>query len=170
MSSDDILRTAQVSATDRDPVGTLAPRLGAGPYALICLFVSPAADFGRVVRGMAAAFPRAEIIACTTAGELGPSGYETGQVVAVGLPAAHFAADCLVIENLHEMAPQATLDGLIQARVALAEREPGLANAFGFLMIDGLSLKEDFVTATFAPGLGAMAIGFGAPWSRMTAR
>ena len=136
MSSDDILRTAQASATDPDPVGTLAPRLGAGPYALICLFVSPAADFGRVVRGMAAAFPRAKIIACTTAGELGPSGYE----------------------NLHEMAPQATLDRLIQTRVALAEREPGLANAFGFLMIDGLSLKEDFVTATFAPGLGGMPL------------
>ncbi|MFW2544416.1 FIST N-terminal domain-containing protein [Primorskyibacter sp. 2E107] len=148
------LRVAQVSCTGPDRAGTLAMRLGPGPYALVCLFASPDADFSGLTRNSHRAFGGADVLACTTAGELGKDGYEDGQIIAIGFPETHFSANTIVIDDLANLDEQALIDRLIQSRMELNQRAPEMPSEFAFLMVDGLSLKEEHLTSVLTSGLG----------------
>ncbi|WP_136443624.1 FIST N-terminal domain-containing protein [Pacificoceanicola onchidii] len=148
------LRVAQASCTGPDRAGTLATRLGPGPFALVCLFVSPDADFAGLTRNSHRAFGGADVLACTTAGEIGQDGYEEGQIIAIGFPCSHFATSTLVIDALDELDEQAVIDRLIQDRMALNQRAPEMQSEFAFLMVDGLSLQEEHLTGVLTAGLG----------------
>lgn len=148
------LRVAQASCTGPDRAGTLAARLGPGPFALVCLFASPDADFAALTRDTHRAFGGADVMACTTAGELGAHGYEEGQIVAIGFPEAYFAVNTLVIDNLNNLNEQSLIDRLIQSRMELNQRAPEMSSEFAFLMVDGLSLREEHLTSVLTAGLG----------------
>src|SRR5690606_8215872 len=47
---------------------------------------------------------------------------------------------------------------LIRTRAALARDCPDWAHEFAFLMVDGLSIKEDALTSVLASGLGTMPL------------
>lgn len=148
------LRVAQASCTGPDRAGTLATRLGPGPFSLVCLFASPDADFAGLTRNAHRAFGGADVLACTTAGELGAGGYEDGQIIAIGFPSSHFSTSTLVIDDLAHLNEKAIIDRLIQDRLALNQRAPEMASEFAFLMVDGLSLQEEHLTAVLTAGLG----------------
>lgn len=152
------LRIAQVACDDNDPAGRLAAALGHGPFAMVCVFASPRADFPALTRDMTDALAPADVLACTTAGELGQSGYEDNQIIAIGFPSAHFAVEALVIERLDAIEEQALIDTLIQTRIALGRRARNMASEFAFLMVDGLSLAEEHLTGVLASGLGPMPL------------
>ena len=95
-----ILRSAQCSATAPDALERLARGLGEGPFALVVLFASPEANPITLPGRAAAAFPGTPIIGCTTAGEISANGYTEGEIVALGLPARHFAAQTLLVPDL----------------------------------------------------------------------
>ncbi|APX14234.1 FIST N-terminal domain-containing protein [Tateyamaria omphalii] len=149
----DILRTAEVRASTTSPVKHLERNLGEGPFALIALFVTPAVDFHSVVAEAEALFPDVDVLACTTAGEIGTTGYEDGLVVAVGFPQAGFTTTSLMFEDIDALDMQATIDQITLERIALRDKTPGLDDNFAFLVVDGLSLSEDTLTATIAPAL-----------------
>ena len=98
------------------------------------------------------------VIGCTTAGEIAPHGYAEGGILAVGLPAAHFAARALLIEGLDQIDREDLTGRLIRTRQALAADRPHWAHEFAFLMVDGLSLREDDLAATLAAGLGPVPL------------
>jgi hypothetical protein len=152
------LRIAQVDADRRSAATELADQLGRGPFAMICVFASPAADFPMLCRDMRRLYRGADVLACTTAGELGEHGYEEGQIVAIGFPADLFAAETLVIENLDALDEQAVIDRLIHGRMALNRRAPQMGSEFAFLMVDGLSLSEEHLTSVMTSGLGPMPL------------
>ncbi|WP_425070194.1 FIST N-terminal domain-containing protein [Sagittula sp. S175] len=151
------LRTAQVPCTAEEPVRTLSDALG-GDLGLVCLFASPDADFETLTREATAAFGDADVLACTTAGELGEAGYEDGQIVAVGFPRAYFEVHALAIEELDQIDEQALIDHLIHCRLDLTRRAPDMASEFAFTMVDGLSLREEHLTAVLASGLGPIPL------------
>nr|WP_211100636.1 FIST N-terminal domain-containing protein [Acuticoccus sediminis] len=136
----------------------LRSRLGQGPFALVALFVSPRSDFERVVHDAKAAFGAAEVIACTTAGEIADGGYTEGTIVAVGFPSTDFAAKVVVVPDLSDFAHHSLVDQITTTRAELAREFPMFGEEFGFLMVDGLSRMEDQLTATLAMGLGATPI------------
>jgi hypothetical protein len=152
------IRTAQVAADAPRVIDTLHQQLGHGPFALICLFVSPVADFARLTHDAQSTFAPAQIVACTTAGELGAEGYEDGQVLAVAFPSASFAGDCLPMEHLHDIDEQWVIDSLIQRRLRLNQRAADMASEFAFLMVDGLSQREEHLTSLLSLGLGPMPL------------
>ena len=152
------LRSAQIDAADPDPVHALKRGLGPGPFAMVTLFVSPEADFARITHEAHQAFPGAEVLACTTAGEIGVTGYVEGQIVAAGFPAALFSTRTVVFDELSDFDPQPSIDRVIRARVAHAEDAPRKLHEFAFLMIDGMSLKEDEVAGAMAAGLGPVPL------------
>ncbi|MBY5935677.1 FIST C-terminal domain-containing protein [Tateyamaria omphalii] len=149
----DILRTAEVRASTTSPVKHLKRKLGEGPFALVALFVTPAVDFHGVVAEADTLFPDVDVLACTTAGEIGTTGYEEGLVVAVAFPEDGFATTSLLFEDIDALDMQATIDQITLERIALRDRTPGLDDNFAFLVVDGLSLSEDTLTATIAPAL-----------------
>ncbi len=136
----------------------LARRIDGAAMALVMLFVSPDRDFAAVVAEARAAFPDCRTIACTTAGEIGPGGYVDGAIIAVGLPAAHFAVDVVVAHPLDRLAGAGLAEEVVRRRAALAATAPHLPSVFGFVLIDGMSLAEDVFLAMIAPGLGPMPL------------
>lgn len=151
-----LVHVASVVADDPDPAAALAAALGPDPLALVILFASPMAD----IRALAAssAFGTVPVIGCTTAGELSAEGYTEGEVVAVGLPAAHFAADPILIRDLTLLDPQELIGTLIRSRQDLMRRNPGWDREFAFLMVDGLSIREDELASALASGLGPVPL------------
>ncbi|WP_299044838.1 FIST N-terminal domain-containing protein [uncultured Tateyamaria sp.] len=148
-----ILRTGEVRASTTSPVKHLKRKLGDSPFALVALFVTPMIDFQSVVDEAADLFPDTDVLACTTAGEIGTTGYEEGLVVAVGFPSDGFVTTSLMIEDISALDTQSTIDRITLERMALRDKTPGLDDNFAFLVVDGLSLSEDTLAATIAPAL-----------------
>jgi len=152
-----VMPRAHVSARDPEALAKLARDLGPEPFAAVVLFISPEADRAALADGLARAFPGITVIGCTTAGEISPEGYAEGEIVAVGLPAGAFAVECLGID-LSALDGQELIGRLIRARAGLARKHPAWEDEFAFLMVDGLSIREDELTAALGPGLGPVPL------------
>jgi hypothetical protein len=152
-----VMPRAHAGARDPGAVAKLARELGPGPFAAVILFVSPEADRAALEAGLPQAFPGVPVIGCTTAGEISPDGYCEGEIVAVALPASAFAVDCLGID-LAALDGQELIGRLIRARAGLARKHSGWEDEFAFLMVDGLSIREDELTAALGPGLGPVPL------------
>lgn len=150
----EVIAVAQVRCDDPDPADQIAKQLGPGPFELVCLFVSPEADFAELVATTAHLFGGADVLACTTAGEIGRAGYEDDQIIAVAFRKAHFKTISYSIEKLDELEEQSVADALIEARLSLTQKTPDWTSEFAFLMVDGLSLREEQLTAFLSAGLG----------------
>ena len=151
-----ILLTTQVSWANTSPVTQIKLDFGSEPLSFLALFVSPKADFDRVVEQASQLFPDIDVAACTTAGEIGDFGYEEGTIIAVGFPAAGFATSSILIENIRELDALPLIDSITLARVKLQNQHPDLVSSFAFLLVDGLSLSEDALSATISPALRDM--------------
>ncbi len=152
------LPTAQVSARAPDAAQKLAQGLGPGPFAAVILFISPQADLPALTLGLGAEFGDCPVIGCTTAGEISAQGYTEGEIVAMALPAEMFATGCLLIEDLHQLDPQALIGQMIRLRAGLERERPAWQHEFAFLMVDGLSIREDELTSALAAGLGPVPL------------
>lgn len=153
-----VIASAHVPARAAGAVARLAQALGAGPFAAVLLFVSPASDLGALASDVPRAFGATRVIGCTTAGEISSEGYAEGEIVAIGLPAALFAAETLLIPDLARIDPQDLAGQLIRARAGLARARPAWEHEFAFLMVDGLSTREDELAAMLASGLGPVPL------------
>jgi hypothetical protein len=152
-----VMPRAHAEARDPGALAKLARDLGAGPFAAVILFVSPTADRAALEAGLPVAFPGVPVIGCTTAGEISPEGYSEGEIVAVALPSASFAVDCLAIDLAH-LDGQELIGRLIRARAGLARLRGSWEDEFAFVMVDGLSIREDELTAALGPGLGPVPL------------
>ncbi|WP_306116252.1 FIST N-terminal domain-containing protein [Roseovarius sp. MMSF_3305] len=148
-----ILRIAEVSASTTAPVKALAAELGPGPFALVTLFVTPNTDFSAVVKEAESFFPNADVVACTTAGELGANGYAENLIVATGFPAGDFVSKSILITDIGSLDSQSTVDQITLERLSLLDSTPNFNDNFAFLVVDGLSLSEDTLTANISPAL-----------------
>jgi hypothetical protein len=153
-TASDIIAVAQAQSDDPNVVNSIHTQLGPGPFELVCLFASPEADFQALVAEASHRFGAADVVACTTAGEIGRGGYEDDQVIAIGFRSDVFHVRTYAIADLDAIAEQAIADELIEARLALAQRSPDWMSEFAFLLVDGLSLREEQLTAFLAAGLG----------------
>jgi hypothetical protein len=123
----------------------------------VILFVSPEADRAALEAGIPRVFPGVPVIGCTTAGEIAPEGYADGSIVAAGLPASVFAVECMGVD-LARIDGKELIGRLIRARASLARQHPRWEDEFAFLMVDGLSIREDELTSAIGPGLGPVPL------------
>jgi hypothetical protein len=153
-----LIRSATIDAGRQDAVAALAQGLGQGPFALVILFISPLADMAALAAGLDAVFPGTTVMGCSTAGEIGRNGYAEGQIVALALPSAHFGAEALLVPDLDDLNPQALIGQLIRVRQGLIRARPAWLHEFAFLLVDGLSIREDELTGALASGLGPVPL------------
>lgn len=150
-----VVRTAQTAlGYSDDPGRSLATALGREDFCLIALFASPTADLASIHTSLAETFPEAEIIGCTTAGEIAEGGYVSDHVVAIALPRRHFAVETVVLDNLTALDNQTLAADVMRAQSRLRAQHPDWSHEFGFLMVDGLSLKEDEVSSALSIAMG----------------
>ena len=153
--ADALVRTAQTAlGYSDDPGRSLVAGLGTGDFCLIALFASPAADLAAIRETLAETHPDADIIGCTTAGEIAEGGYVSDHVVAIALPRRHFAAKVVVLDGLATLDNQALAADVMRAQARLGAAHPDWPHEFGFLMVDGLSLKEDELSAALSIAMG----------------
>jgi hypothetical protein len=152
------VRTAEADASDPAAIAKLAKSLGAGPFSLVMMFFSYTASRASLAMQLQSEFPMARIMGCSTAGELTSQGYDEGKIVAMGFPMDHFGVETLLVPDLQALAPRDLMGGLIRARQNLMRRHPTFAHEFAMLVVDGLSTREDQLTAALASGLGAVPL------------
>ncbi len=153
-----IVRTGFAPCDASDAVDRLVAAMGPDPLELIILFVSPQTDLKQFAGDLDGRFGTATVVGCTTAGELTESGYTEGEIVAVGLPKTHFAARTMFIDDLAAINAEARIRDMIHNRKALAARHPSWTSEFAFLMVDGLSTREDTLAANLSLGLGPVPL------------
>lgn len=154
----DAMRVAQVACDHPAPMDAICDQFGAVAFDLVLIFTSPQVDFAALTQAAQGRFGDADVLACTTAGELGRLGYEDGQIIAIGFPSDLFAVRTYAIDGLDRLDEQAVTDSLIEHRLTLGQRAGHMAQEFAFLMVDGLSRREEHLTTLLAAGLGPMAL------------
>jgi hypothetical protein len=161
--ADGLGRGAMVSAhgpasAPREALEQLGRLLGGEACALVLVFASPAADRDAVAAAAAAIFPAAPVVGCTTAGEISSSGYAVHEIVAVGFRASHFRAETALIPDLAALDPEAAAAQAVRLRAVLGAAEPDWRWEFAFLLIDGLSRREDQLVTALRLGLGTIPL------------
>lgn len=107
----------------------------------------------------------------TTAGEISSQGYAEGEIIAIGLPRSHFITRTVFIPDLNSYDAQPLIDQMIRNRNAMSNETPDWSNEFTFLMIDGMSTREDTFVSDLSVGLGPVPLfggsaGYGTDFDR----
>lgn len=149
-------RTVQVDPQLPGAADQLIHDIGPNPPALILLFGSPREVLAPLARALRAALPGVRLAGCSSAGEIGPCGYEQGKVVAVAFPASAFRADILVLRDLAHLPVSDWMAQLRRRHAAfVSDRDHAL---FGLLFSDGLAGKEEVLTASIEAALPAVPV------------
>ncbi len=143
--------TAQWRGDDAESVARALRGFAGRDLSLVLLFCSPRLDVDRVAEAVRAAVPGPAIAGCTTAGEIGPAGYEDGTAVAVGLAAESF--DCATA-HIDDLAAFDEDEARHVAARMVAAVGGARARSFSLLLVDGLSGREERVARTCQRVLG----------------
>ncbi|HRJ60710.1 MAG TPA: nitric oxide-sensing protein NosP [Azospirillaceae bacterium] len=120
---------------------------------MVLVFISPRYDRARLATALNAMFGETPVVGCTTAGEITPFGYQDGAVTGVGFPKAEFS---IVAELIPDIDRFEISHGAAVLRSVLKQRNippaglPGGGKeqgSFAFLMIDGMSTREELVVS-----------------------
>lgn len=124
--------------------------------AFVVFFCSSGYDLGAVAEEMHRHFAGVQVIGCTTAGEIGPAGYQHHSICGASFPGASFAAVSGLIRELQQFdfsAGQAFAQAELQTLEARAPRATA-ENSFALLLVDGLSIREEPVARALQSALG----------------
>jgi len=118
---------------------------------LVVFFVSSVFDLNKLEIELKGCFT-APVIGCTTAGEITPEGYSQKTITGFSLASDELKVFPFLIPDLQNFDGEKT-GSLIQAIKSTLEQERSNrpeASAFGLLLIDGLSIMEEQVSAILA--------------------
>lgn len=125
---------------------------------LVVIYCSPNYDLPWLADEISRLFGSQNVIGCTTAGEITPSGYIFGGLAGVSLAGEGLTVATTRIPDLGAM----TLgQGEALARSLIADigdrgRTPSKETTFGHLLVDGMSQKEEMVAAALHLGLAGL--------------
>ncbi|ARJ69049.1 FIST N-terminal domain-containing protein [Paracoccus contaminans] len=145
-----------VPADDPAAAARLAGGLAPAAPALVLLFGSPRPVLPPVARALSRALPGVRIAGCSSAGEIGPFGYQRGTIVAVGFPRAAFRAEAIALPDQGGI----PVSGWLTALRGLRARFPDRAgrSLFGVLLADGTACNEDVLAAALDAALPGIAV------------
>lgn len=149
---DRALVTCEVAVSADDPAKDIIDYFASVKLAHVLVFASPEADFPSLMRSLSESFD-CPVVGCTSAGEIGHDGYSEDHIVAVGLPREQFAARSVLIDDLAGTDFSTLVDQLIQERTSLTLANQGKKNGFSFLMVDGMSRREDELVNAIGPSV-----------------
>ncbi len=127
-------------------ISEMARELRAGEAQFAILFISSQFDRARIEQALEKHFP-CPVYGCTTAGEIGAAGYSQHGIAGVAFHAKKTFCEPVLIEGVS----QASTEILEQAGIKVQDQtqrlsaRKGIANTFGLLITDGLSLSEEKV-------------------------
>ena len=127
---------------------------------LVLFFCSSNYDLGVLEKEIQRLFTGMEVVGCTTAGEIGPAGFREHSLVGISFSKNAASAVTGRIDGLRSLTiakGQAFIEHLLgQQEDQRQDMSPD--NSFAFLMVDGLSLKEETVAHVVQTGLGSIPL------------
>ncbi len=136
------------AASTRAATADILEQLDGREDALLAVFFADRYDGEEIATQLRSALPDStSVIGCSSAGEIGPLGYQKDSLVVLALPADDFSVSTLLIDHLAELDMPAWRKAL-EAAVARQTAPPGdapEAGCFALAFIDGLSLREEAV-------------------------
>ncbi|HCM28889.1 MAG: FIST domain containing protein [Treponema sp. GWB1_62_6] len=161
MDAEDSIRRGQSTATDsRSAARELHGSIAQENAELILFFCSSEYDLDALADEMNRLFAGVPVVGCTSAGEIGPSGYRDRSLSGISFPASTFTA---VIASMDDLANFNITEGQAAGHALLQElrkRAPdaGPDDSFAFLLIDGLSVREEQAARAFQNGIGKIRL------------
>jgi hypothetical protein len=127
---------------------------------LVIFFCSSEYDLDILAAEMNRLFAGIQVVGCTTAGEIGPAGYRTHSLSGVSFSADSFVAVSGLLECLSQFDIVRGHDFGQTMLQQLESRVPGSSsnNSFAFMLIDGLSVREEQVAHAFQHAVGKMPL------------
>ena len=127
--------------------------------ALVLFFCSSRYDLEQLGTEIQALFGSVPVAGCTTAGEIGPEGYRDHSISGVSFPADSFSVSADVLGPLTSFEVSDVQRATAQIKRQMPEGVAGSGdNPFAFLMVDGLSRREEPLIAAVNNALGAIPI------------
>ncbi|MEZ5541096.1 MAG: nitric oxide-sensing protein NosP [Pseudomonadota bacterium] len=127
---------------------------------LVLFYCSPEYDLPVLAAELKRRFGATPLIGCTTAGEITPAGYLKGSLTGVSISNRDFSVATRRIDHLDSFAlkdGEQTADALT-TELKRRANPPTPQNTFGFLLIDGLSGREEIVVSAIYRGIGGIQI------------
>lgn len=143
-------RGVSKSSDTREAVENVVLSIKQNDVKLVIFFVSPKYNFALASKLMKEAFQSAEVMGCTTAGELGPQGFTEETLVAMSIAADDFTVATAVMKDIKTKAMLAKND-ILEAfqKTGMDLHDPNLNDkGFGILLVDGLQATEEKVLST----------------------
>ena len=155
-----IRRGSTFAADPVDAARELAAQIGGTEAEAVVFFCSSTYDLEKLQRELDNHFGGAQVIGCTTAGEISVDGYADRALVGMSFPRSDFMT---VVERCDDIGTASLLEvcTLVQSLLRrLRLRAPGMSeeNTFAVLLIDGLAGAEEPVLSAIARELGNIAL------------
>ncbi|KTC80651.1 FIST N domain protein [Legionella cherrii] len=161
MSTQQSIRIGQSTANDpQTAVKEFYAAVHQPNMELVLFFCSSQYDLDAIAKEINELFPNIKVIGCTTAGEIGPCGYIEHSLSGVSFSSDGFTAvagHLNDIKNINYDKGQAFANNLLQHLEARAP-STNSENSFAFLLVDGLSLREEQITHMLQDALGEIAL------------
>jgi hypothetical protein len=153
-----IRRAYSMAGDARTAVRELAAGLRQPRTSLVAFFCSPSYDLDLIASEVAERFSGADVIGCTTAGEITPIGYLDGSVTGFSLSAEFCSVVTEFIPNISELQVSEGSEVYERLAEALVRRGHAIdpADTFCLMLIDGLCGNEETVLAALHRRLGAV--------------
>lgn len=158
------IRMAQSCATEaRQAVEEFHRAVAQPSTELVMFFCSSEYDLDVLAAEMNRLFAGIQVVGCTTAGEIGPAGYRQHSLSGVSFPAGSFATVSGLLDRLSQFDIARGNDFAQTMLQRLESRVPGAGpdNSFAFMLIDGLSIREELVAHVLQHALGNITLSGG---------
>ena len=131
------------------------------PDISFCLFYcSREYDIDTLGKELYARFGDVNMIGCTTAGEITPTGYKNGSLTGVSISGPSFKTAVHRIDNLSafEMSTGEQVGTALRRKLEETAEPANSTNSFGFMLIDGLSGREEVVISSIYRSVGEIPL------------
>jgi hypothetical protein len=156
-----LIRTGQSCARDARTAAREFYDMVAQPrMALVLFFCSPDYDRAELGTEVARLFAGVQVVGCTTAGEIGPAGYREHSISGASFGAGEFIAASGQIDGLQqfEFARGRAVARDVLERLLAGGADPDPSRTFAFLLVDGMSVREEPVTRALQSALGRIPL------------
>jgi len=141
---------------ERDPAAALVQALGDTAYSFVIVLASPTCDEQHLSRVLHDHLNAVHIVGARTAGEIFSQGYCDNHVVALGFPKTHFSASAHLFESLDCAHDDISLGReILRLKHEAHQQGQAFENEFAFLLVDGLSRREDALVMNMSAALGS---------------
>jgi hypothetical protein len=126
----------------------------------VVFFCSSRFDLDVIAREITRCFAGIPVVGCTTAGEIGPEGYCEGTISGASFAASHFTFVAGHLDKLSafNIAEGYTFAQHLLQRLEAAAPDTGPTRSFSFLLVDGVSKREEPVAHTLQDALDGIAM------------